>query len=109
MRKITTMALAGLRLSTTILGAATPVIAAKNADPIPVTDETGKQAKALTAVSELDDTDVDNTDTDKTDGQRLFDDLKDGATLDVVPVFKEDAPTATKYQDLLQKAIGIVD
>lgn len=109
MRKITTMALAGLMLSTTILGAATPVIAAKNADPIPVTDETGKQAKALTAVSELGDTDVDNTDTDKTDGQRLFDDLKDGATLDVVPVFKEDAPTATKYQDLLQKAIGIVD
>lgn len=109
MRKITTMALAGLMLSTTILGAATPVIAAKNADPIPVTDETGKQAKALTAVSELDDTDVDNTDTDTANGQRAFDDLKDGATLDVVPVFKNEIGQNFSYKDALQKKLGVVD
>ncbi|KRK81778.1 hypothetical protein FC78_GL000076 [Companilactobacillus bobalius DSM 19674] len=91
------VALAGILLSTTILGANTSVIKATT------------KSKEIHVKNEL--TQATNTSSDAAVvGKQKFSDLKDGQTLKISPIFQEDVDNSRAgYATLLQNKLGIVD
>ncbi|HIY92268.1 SLAP domain-containing protein [Companilactobacillus sp. HBUAS56275] len=102
MKKYEMVALTGVLLSATILGANTSVVeAASKSKEIHVKNEL-KEDPVIEATSSLSDA--------VTTGKQKFSDLKDGQTLEVSPIFQEDVDSSNeKYETLLQNKLGIVD
>ena len=108
MKKYRMVALAGVLLSTTILGANTSVIeAATKSKEIRVKNEL-KRAPAIQAQATS--TSVDSTTGTGMVGKQKFSDLKNDQILKISPIFQEDVDNSREgYAALLQGRLGIVD
>lgn len=106
MKKYRMVALVGVLLSTTILGANTSVIeAATKSKEIRVKNEL-KRAPVIQATS----TSANSTNDSGMVGKQKFSDLKNDQTLKISPIFQEDVDSSREgYAALLQNKLGIVD
>ncbi|CAJ1190553.1 hypothetical protein RF371_04320 [Companilactobacillus paralimentarius] len=105
MKKYRMVALVGVLLSTTILGANTSVIeAATKSKEIRVKNEL-KRAPVIQATS----TSANSTNDSGMVGKQKFSDLKNDQTLKISPIFQEDVDSSREgYAALLQNKLGIV-
>jgi len=107
MKKYTKMVLAGVLLSSAVLGANTSVVKAASSNPLNVdtsaiTDVI--QNNVIHVINEL--LNSDST-ANKVNSQKNFSDLKDGDALYVAPIFGE--KDATTYEKTLQGELNVVD
>ncbi|WP_162894150.1 SLAP domain-containing protein [Companilactobacillus musae] len=103
MKKAKMMALTGILLSSTILGANTTVVKAASTPTINV-DKSSIANNVIQVINELLNS---GSTASKVNSQTSFSDLKDGATMDVTPIFGEKSDDA--YAKALQGELNIVD
>lgn len=107
MKKYTKMVLAGVLLSSAVLGANTSVVKAASNNPLNVDTSAITnviQNNVIHVINEL--LNSDST-ANKVNSQKKFSDLKDGDTMYVAPIFGE--KDATTYEKTLQGELNVVD
>lgn len=96
------MALTGILLSSTILGANTSVVQAASSDKTSTSSSTASPIKVINDLGDLL-----TTSTNKVNSQTQFSDLKDGTTLKAAPIF--DNQSESTFDKTLQSELNIVN
>ncbi len=106
MKKYKKMVLAGLLLSSTILGANTSVVQAASTSTTnsPLTVDKSLLTNAIQVINELLDS---KTTANKVNAQTKFSDLVDGSTLNVQPIFGQ--KSASEFASTLQSELNVVN
>ncbi|MFC6176493.1 SLAP domain-containing protein [Companilactobacillus huachuanensis] len=103
MKKYTKMVLAGVLLSSTVLGASTSVVQAASSNPLKV-DTSSITNNVIQVINDL----LGSKSTaNKVNAQTQFTDLVDGSTLTATPIFGE--KTASSFLSTLQGELNVVD
>lgn len=106
MKKYKKMVLAGILLSSTILGANTSVVQAASTSTTnsPLTVDKSLLTNAIQVINELLDS---KTTANKVNAQTKFSDLVDGSTLNVQPIFGQ--KSASEFASTLQSELNVVN
>lgn len=102
MRKYKMMALTGILLSSTILGANTTVVQAASSDK---TSTSTSQPSAIKVINDLGD--LLTTSTNKVNAQKQFSDIENDTTLKVAPIFGDQSESS--FDKTLQSELNVVN